>query len=68
MAYRGKADERAFALPIKVGDPAKWQMIQPTTDWKSMEWTAGKDAFKVATDLFYVNVSYLDAGGRPIKQ
>ena len=68
MAYRWKADERAFALPIKVGDPAKWQMIQPTTDWKSMEWTAGKDAFKVATDLFYVNVANLDAGGRPIKQ
>jgi hypothetical protein len=43
-------------------------MIQPTTDWKSLEWTAGKDAFKVATDLFYVNVAYLDAGGRPIRQ
>jgi aminopeptidase N len=68
MAYRWKADERAFALPIKVGDPTKWQMIQPTTDWKSMEWAAGKDAFEVATDLFYVNVSHLDAGGRPLKQ
>jgi aminopeptidase N len=68
MAYRWKADERAFALPIKVGDPAKWQKIQPTTDWKSMEWAAGQDAFKVATDLFYVNVSYLDAAGRPVKQ
>jgi aminopeptidase N len=68
VSYRWKSDERAFALPIKVGDPAKWQMIQPTTDWKSMEWTAGKAAFKVATDLFYVNVAYLDAGGRPIKQ
>jgi aminopeptidase N len=68
VSYRWKADERAFALPIKVGDPAKWQMIQPTTDWKSMEWTAGNAAFKVATDLFYVNVAYLDAGGRPIKQ
>jgi aminopeptidase N len=68
VSYRWNADERAFALPIKVGDPAKWQVIQPTTDWKSMEWTAGKDAFKVATDLFYVNVANLDAAGRPIKQ
>jgi aminopeptidase N len=68
VSYRWKAAERAFALPIKVGDAAKWEMIQPTTDWKSMEWTAGKDAFKVATDLFYVNVANLDAGGRPIKQ
>jgi aminopeptidase N len=65
VSYRWKADERAFALPIKVGDPANWQMIQPTTDWKSMEWSAGKDAFKVATELFYVNVQVLQANGRP---
>ena len=65
VAYRWKADERAFALPIKVGDSANWQMIQPTTDWKSMEWAAGKDAFKVATELFYVNVQILGANGRP---
>jgi aminopeptidase N len=65
VSYRWKADERAFNLSIKVGDPAKWQMIQPTTDWKSMEWAGGKDAFKVATDLFYVNVQILGADGRP---
>ena len=65
VSYRWKADERAFAMPIKVGDPAKWQMIQPAADWKSMEWVAGKDAFKVATDLFYVNVQVLGANGRP---
>ena len=64
VSYRWKADERGFAMPIKVGDPAKWQMLQPTTDWKSMEWGAGKDAFKVATDLFYVNVQVLGANGR----
>ena len=64
VAYRWKADERGFAMPIKVGDPAKWQMIQPTTDWKSMEWSAGKDAFRVATELFYVNVQILGADGR----
>jgi aminopeptidase N len=64
VSYRWKADERGFALPIKVGDPAKWQLITPTTDWKSMEWGAGKDAFKVATELFYVNVQVLGANGR----
>ena len=63
VAYRWKADERGFAMPIKVGDPAKWQMIQPASDWKSMPWTAGKDAFKVATDLYYVNVQILGANG-----
>ena len=53
-------------MPIRVGDPAKWQTVQPTADWKSMPWAAGKDAFKVATDLYYVRVETLDAGGRPI--
>lgn len=65
VSYRWNAAERGFDLPIKVGDPAKWQMIQPATDWKSMEWSVGKDDFKVATDLFYVNVQVLQANGRP---
>jgi aminopeptidase N len=67
VAYRWNADERAFAMPIRVGDASKWQTIQPTTDWKSMPWTTGKDAFKVATDLYYVNVAILDAQGHPAK-
>ena len=65
--YRWRADERDFAMPIRVGDPAKWQTIQPTADWKSSSWAATKDAFKVATDLYYVNVAVLDANGRPTK-
>ena len=65
--YRWRADERDFAMPIRVGDPAKWQTIQPTADWKSISWAATKDAFKVATDLYYVNVAVLDANGRPTK-
>jgi aminopeptidase N len=67
VAYRWNAAERGFAMPIRVGDPAKWQTIQPTVDWKSMPWTSGKDAFKVATDLYYVNVAVLDADGHPVK-
>jgi hypothetical protein len=55
-------------MPIRAGDPAKWQTIQPVTSaWKSMPWTGTKDQFKVATDLYYVNVAVLDAGGRPVK-
>ena len=63
--YRWNANETAFAMPIRVGDPSKWQTIQPTSDWKSMPWRGAKDTFKVATDLYYVNVAILDAGGRP---
>ena len=56
VAYRWKADERAFAMPIKVGAPSAWQTIQPTTDWQVMKTPLSKDAFEVATDLFYVQV------------
>jgi aminopeptidase N len=61
--YRWKADERAFAMPIRVGDPAKWQTIHPTADWKSMPWALSRDQFKVVTDLYYVNVVILDERG-----
>jgi aminopeptidase N len=67
VSYRWRADERGFAMPIRVGDPAKWQTIQPSADWKSMPWTANKDAFKVATDLYYVNVAVLDDAGHLTK-
>ncbi len=57
MAYRWKADERDFAMPIRVGSRGNWQIIQPTTDWKTMPTALRKDAFEVATDLYYVNVT-----------
>jgi aminopeptidase N len=57
MAYRWKADERAFAMPIKAGRPGAWEVLHPTTDWKLMKTQLKKDEFQVATDLFYVNVS-----------
>ena len=31
VSYRWNAAERGFAMPIRVGDPAKWQMIQPAS-------------------------------------
>jgi len=57
VAYRWKADERDFAMPIRVGTADSWQVIQPTTDWKVMKTSLNQDTFDVATDLFYVNVS-----------
>jgi aminopeptidase N len=56
VAYRWRADERNFAMPVRVGDRGKWQMIQPTTDWQLMPVSLPKDAFDVATDLYYINV------------
>jgi aminopeptidase N len=57
VSYRWKADERAFAMPVRVGSAAQWQVIHPSTDWKTMPSTIAKEAFEVATDLYYVNVS-----------
>jgi len=66
VSYRWNADERGFAMPIKVGAKGSWHVIQPTTNWKTMPNKLGK-GFEVATDLFYVNVAILDADGRPVK-
>ena len=57
VAYRWKADERDFAMPIRVGEHGKWVLIQPTTGWALMKTPLKKDAFEVATDLYYVNVT-----------
>jgi aminopeptidase N len=57
VAYRWKADEAAFAMPIRVGSKGAWQIIQPTTTgWKTMPTRLAKDSFEVATDLYFVNV------------
>jgi hypothetical protein len=44
-------------MPVRVGKKDAWQVIQPTTEWKTMKTSVGKDGFDVATDLYYINVS-----------
>ena len=56
LAYRWKADERAFAMPVRIGRPGAWQTIRPTTAWQVMPAPVGKDDLDVATDLYYVEV------------
>jgi aminopeptidase N len=57
IAYRWKVDEPKFAMPVRVGTKDRWQIIQPTTEWKTMKTTIKKDEFAVATDLYFVAVS-----------
>src|SRR4029450_8594943 len=57
VAYRWKADERDFAMPIRAGAPGTGTVIQPTKGWTIMKTPLKKDAFAVATDLYYVNVT-----------
>ena len=57
VAYRWKADEAAFAMPIEIGDPQHWMKVRPvTTTWKLMPWTGSLSDVQVASDLYYVNV------------
>jgi aminopeptidase N len=56
LAYRWKADERNFAMPVHAGAPGAMQILEPTTAWKTMRSPASKDAFEVATDRYYINV------------
>jgi len=57
VSYRWKADEPAFAMPVRVGTKDHWQIIRPTTAWQTMKTPLPKDQFEVATDLYYVNVN-----------
>jgi hypothetical protein len=55
VSYRWDADEKAFAMPIRVGRIGQWQIIQPSAEWKTLQSPLKKKEFEVATDLYYVN-------------
>jgi aminopeptidase N len=56
VRYRWKADVAGFNMPVKVGRPEAWQVIAPTTEWKTMATALPAAEFAVATDLYYVLV------------
>ncbi len=57
VSYRWKADEKSFAMPVRVGAKDKWELIVPTTEWQKMKTPLKKDQFEVATDLYYIGVN-----------
>jgi aminopeptidase N len=57
--YRWRANEKGFAMPIKVGKPEAWQIVTPTSEWQTLTTPLTKEEFEVATDLYYVELSYL---------
>jgi aminopeptidase N len=59
VSYRWHADEKAFAMPVRVGLKDHWETIHPTTDWQKLKTPLTPDQFEVATDLYYINVSKL---------
>ena len=59
VAYRWKAGEQDFAMPVRVGDTTAWSLIRPTSEWQTMTWQGRASDFDVATDLYYVYVERL---------
>jgi aminopeptidase N len=68
LAYRWKADERRFAMPIGVAAAGRSWTLRPTTDWVVVPSTAAPEEFAVATDRFYVNVARRSIGSVVAKQ
>jgi hypothetical protein len=59
VSYRWLAQEKDFAMPVRVGLKDHWQIIHPTLAWQKMSTGIAEDRFEVATDLYYINVSRL---------
>jgi hypothetical protein len=57
MAYRWKADERDFAMRIRIGAPGRWTWLEPTTSWKVARTSLSRQQFAVPADLYYVNLT-----------
>jgi aminopeptidase N len=57
VQYRWVTDEKAFAMPVRVGLTEHWETIRPTTEWQTMKTPLKKDQFDVATELYYINVN-----------
>ncbi len=56
FSYRWVADEKSFGMPVRVGSPNNWQTITPTTEWQTAKTDLTKVEFRVATDLYYIDV------------
>ncbi len=56
VAYKWRADEPGFTMPVLVGEKDHWQRVDATQQWQTMKTSLTKEQFEVATDLFYVDV------------
>ncbi|MFP5204175.1 MAG: M1 family metallopeptidase [Acidobacteriota bacterium] len=57
VMYKWDAADDNFAMPVRAGDPAHWQLLHPTTQWQWLQTPLTRDQFQVATDLYYVDVN-----------
>ena len=57
VAYKWRADEPGFQMPVAAGDPQHWSTLHPTASWQTLKTPLSREDFQVATDLFYIKVS-----------
>jgi hypothetical protein len=56
VAYRWLAQEKQFAMPVRVGLKDAGQIIMPTTAWQRRRTNISKDDFAVATDHYCIKI------------
>mgnify|MGYP003693813191 CR=1 FL=1 len=62
VAYRWRAGEKDFAMPVRVGNASRaGSSFARRSEWQTMSWEGKRTDFEVATDLYYV---YVDRGAR----
>jgi len=57
VEYRWKADESAFAMPVRVGTKDHWQLIHPGSEWKTLKTAIAKEDFTVDEDHYFVGLA-----------
>ena len=67
VAYRWRAAEPGFAMPVRVGTPGRWRVVRPTTDWQVMP-NPDDAAFGADVEHAYIEVDILDAVGHPVRK
>ncbi|MDP1563480.1 MAG: M1 family metallopeptidase [Pirellulaceae bacterium] len=67
LRFRWQANVAGFNMPIRVGRPEQWQVIEPTAEWQTMTWAKPKTDFAVATDFYYIEVDW-QTGETSLKQ
>jgi aminopeptidase N len=57
LQYRWNADATDFRMPVKADlGNGKYEMLIPTYEWQTIPLKGDKKKFRVATELFYIQV------------
>jgi aminopeptidase N len=57
VAYRWRAEESGFAMPVRAGKQGQWQLLHPTSEWQWLDTDLNAADFSADTDYYYIDVS-----------